>query len=231
MAGEVVDRDTPPDLQARLKHVAGLDISWVNETGGRADTSGVAVLVVLRFPSMELVYQDAVTFVSDVPYVSGYLGFRENPQFLRLWDRMLGAGQAVPGVVLVDGFGTLHPAQCGSACMFGLAAGVPTVGVGKTINLGGCSQSDKQIKQELVDSGRLELPLLNGRQVVGTAVRKTVQHRQPVYVSVGHRVSLATATSIVRACLVSKIPEPIRQADLISREHIRLQGRDGAGGK
>ena len=36
----------------------------------------------------------------------------------------------------------------------------------------------------------------------------------PVYVSVGHRISLETATQLVTACSVKRVPEPIRQVRL-----------------
>ena len=43
----------------------------------------------------------------------------------------------------------------------------------------------------------------------------------PVYVSVGHRISLASAGQLVRRCSRYRVPEPIRQADLRSRDLIR----------
>ena len=36
-------------------------------------------------------------------------------------------------VVMVDGFGILHPRQCGSASHLGVASGFPTIGVAKNI--------------------------------------------------------------------------------------------------
>lgn len=218
MRERVVARDVPEGLEGALTHIGGVDISWANDTSGQ----GWGVLVVLGYPSLEVVYQDSISVHTDVQYASGFLGFRETPHFLKLWERLVGNSRApVPGVVLVDGFGTLHPAGCGSACMLGIAIDTPTIGVGKSMNMGACSQSDKQIRSALVRSGQLQLPLMQGDQVVGTAVRKSLHHSRPVYVSVGHRVSLETAARVVSACLAHKIPEPIRQADLVSRDLVR----------
>lgn len=63
--------------------------------------------------------------------------------------------------------------------------------------------------------------------LLGAAV--SVAHKQrPVYVSVGHRVSLATAVRLVVACCRYRIPEPIRQADILSRAMLlRVAGGDG----
>jgi deoxyinosine 3'endonuclease (endonuclease V) len=37
----------------------------------------------------------------------------------------------------------------------------------------------------------------------------------------GHQVSLRTACAVVLACCQYRMPEPIRQADLLSREYVR----------
>ena len=44
---------------------------------------------------------------------------------------------------------------------------------------------------------------------------------RPVYVSVGHMMSLSTAVTLTKACSMSKIPEPVRMADVKSRQYIR----------
>ena len=43
----------------------------------------------------------------------------------------------------------------------------------------------------------------------------------PVIVSVGHGLGLRSALRLVRRCTRHRIPEPVRQADLQSREWIR----------
>lgn len=66
------------------------------------------------------------------------------------------------------------------------------------------------------------LPLLgrSGGGPLGMAVCKAGTSR-PVFVSVGHRLSLQTATQLVLTCSRHRVPEPIRQADLRSRAYIR----------
>ena len=44
---------------------------------------------------------------------------------------------------------------------------------------------------------------------------------KPIYVSVGHRVSLETATALCKACSLYRVPEPVRQADQLSRVFVR----------
>lgn len=43
------------------------------------------------------------------------------------------------------------------------------------------------------------------------ALRTSDDASNPVYVSVGHKVSLETATQLVIACSKKRVPEPVRQ--------------------
>ena len=47
---------------------------------------------------------------------------------------------------------------------------------------------------------------------------------KPVVVSVGHGVSLSSAVALVWRTCKHRIPEPVRQADLRSREWLRKHG-------
>ena len=59
--------------------------------------------------------------------------------------------------------------------------------------------------------------------VIGCSVRRSLQARQPLYVAVGHRVSLATTFEIVHGCYLHRIPEPIRQDGILARATVRLR--------
>ena len=62
---------------------------------------------------------------------------------------------------------------------------------------------------------------LQGR-VLGAAMKTSSESHNPVYVSVGSGLRLTTATTLVaRVCRV-RIPEPTRQADILTREFLRL---------
>ena len=68
----------------------------------------------------------------------------------------------------------------------------------------------------------LQLLLIgNSGEVLGIALRPRTDIKRPIYVSVGHRISLSTAVAVVQACCRHRVPEPIRQADIRSREHVR----------
>ena len=127
-----------------------------------------------------------------------------------------------PQLCLVDGFGTLHPRECGSASQLGVQTGIPTIGVAKTLLRQCCTVTETEVKDQLRQTGGVMIELCNAVGItVGCAVKRNVQARQPVYVSIGHKVSLKTACDIVLKCCLYRIPEPVRQADMLARELAR----------
>jgi len=114
-----------------------------------------------------------------------------------------------PDLLFVDGQGLAHPRRFGLACHLGLLAAVPTIGVAKSRLLG-------RYKPPGPDRGEWT-PLVEDGETVG-AVLRTRSHTRPVFVSVGHRISLRTAVDYVLRCAPAfRLPEPIRLADRLSR--------------
>ena len=102
---------------------------------------------------------------------------------------------------------------------------MPTIGVGKTLLRHSCSMSETEVKDHLWRTTQVMAELHNAAgSIVGCAVKRSLQARQPVYVSVGHKVSLKTASDIVHKCCLHRIPEPIRQADMLARVLARASG-------
>lgn len=197
---------------AQIRLVGGLDIQW--DTQGSA---GVGVLAIVSFPECQLVHIEVEHTATDIPWRSGFLGFRECPCYCNLL-RKIRHTNLEPQICLVDGFGILHPQGCGSASQLGVQCDFPTIGVAKSLLQPACNMNEKQVKSALDKEQKLVLNLENAAgQVVGCAVRQNLQIKQPVYVSVGHKINLSTACSIVQLCCKFRIPEPIRQADIIAR--------------
>ena len=99
---------------------------------------------------------------------------------------------------------------------------MPTVGVAKSLLRQCCTVTEAEVKDQLCQTGQVIAELHNAvGSTVGCAVRRNMQARQPVYVSVGHRISLETACAIVFKSCLHRIPEPIRQADILARELAR----------
>jgi deoxyribonuclease V len=178
-----------------VRHVAGIDVGF--EDDGAVTRAAVAVLTC---PGLELVDCAIARVPTRFPYVPGLLSFREIPAVLRALARL----KVRPDVLLCDGQGISHPRRVGLASHIGLCADLPSIGVAKTRLVGehGLVPNRKGAWTPLTDKG----------EIIG-AVLRTRKDVKPLFVSVGHRVSLDTALRQVMACVTRyRLPETTRWA-------------------
>lgn len=225
LKARVVDRDTEawqrdPSFSG-LQKVGGVDVSFVKGDSVRACAS----LVVLSYPELKVVYEDSRMVGLKAPYVSGFLAFREVPFLVELVQRLQEKEpDLMPQVVLVDGNGVLHQRGFGVACHLGVLTELPCIGVAKKLlQVDGLENNDlHKEKIVLLQAGGDTFPLIGSSgTVLGMALRSHDHSTKPLYVSVGHRISLEVAVRLTHHCCRFRIPEPIRQADIRSREYIR----------
>ena len=135
------------------------------------------------------------------PYVPGLLSFRETPVAVRALEKLENA----PDLILCDGQGIAHPRRFGIACHIGLITGVPSIGVAKSLLVG---------KYGALGEMRGSIaPLVYRNEEVGVVLR-TKNKVQPLYVSIGHKISLETAVRFVLDCAPKyRLPETTRLAD------------------
>ena len=202
-----------------IKYIGGVDISFDKNDPDRA----CAYLTVLDYLTLESVYENHRIVKLTVPYISGFLAFREVDHYLTLLNELMDRHpEFKPDVILVDGFGTLHHRGFGSASHLGVMIDIPTIGCGKTLMcLDGLDE--KQIKDQFkihhIDPMySLELRGLSN-VVHGIAIR-TKDSTNPIYISVGHKISLETSVAIVRKMCRYRIPEPIRLSDIRSKVYL-----------
>lgn len=183
----------------------GLDIQYAGNTAHVAGT-------LARWGGPVLGSWAGEIFV-DVPYVSGYFCFREGPPLLALIARLQEEGLPAPQLLLVDGHGLAHPRRFGAACWVGLATGLPTLGAAKDTLL--------RFEGELDEAQGSTVSVCLAEDEVGVVLRRRKGIR-PVYVSPGHRISLAEATRVVTG-LPSKfrIPDILRFPDQAARAHCK----------
>ena len=186
-------------LPRQIKTVAGVDVSYVGDVG-------VGSVAVLDYESLRLLESQVAGCHVKMPYIPTLLSFREIPPATAAIRKL----SIQPDVFLVDAQGYAHPYRCGFASHLGLALGKPTIGAAKSRLIGETAEIGGQTF--LVDRG----------EVIAEAVT-TKQGAKPIYVSIGHMVSLATAVKIVKHCSKTRIPEPTLQAHkLATKEKIRL---------
>ncbi|KAF7722218.1 hypothetical protein EC973_003538 [Apophysomyces ossiformis] len=207
-----------------LSYIGGVDLSFPQNDHEHA----VACLVVLSYPMLEVVYVDYLEITLHLPYIPGFLAFREVDPLLELLNRMKqDRPEIYPQILLVDGNGRLHPRTCGIACHLGVLADLPAIGVAKNflvIDDEGPLLQMRHVKVLVKElQGRGDRLILRGTSgtVYGAAVRTSISAPNPVFISQGHRISLDTAVRVVLATCRYRIPEPIRRADLDSRAYIR----------
>ena len=181
-----------PDV---LRRVAGADVSY--DRGGPILFAAVVVLDPATFEVIESV---GVQSRARFPYVPGYLSFREVPPLLEAFAKLT----RVPDLLVCDGQGRAHPRRFGLACHLGVLLDLPAIGCAKTRLVG--------THREPGPRRGAHVRLLEAGECVGEVVR-TREGVRPVYVSVGHRVSLPTARRLVlRLTRGYRLPEPTRAA-------------------
>ena len=163
----------------------------------------LSVFVVLKFPSLELVEKVYSYGSVDMPYVPGFLSFREAPNVVRAFAKL----RTMPDVIMVDGHGIAHPRRMGIAAHLGVLLDKPTFGVAKQKLTGTFVAPGPE-------RGQLS-PLTDPKtgELIGEVIRSK-NKVLPLFVSPGHRCDQATATRLTLACLRGyKLPEPTRLAD------------------
>jgi deoxyribonuclease V len=141
----------------------------------------------------------------DMPYVRGYLGFREG----RLTVEALEALEIVPALVFCDGHGVVHERGLGLASHVGVLLDVPTIGVPKTPfhsidHMPGPERGDFYVLTKEWGAQGVAIRLKSGSK--------------PVYVSPGHLTDLSSSIACALAFSSGRhrVPEPLAAAHTAS---------------
>ncbi|HNP70842.1 MAG TPA: deoxyribonuclease V [Kouleothrix sp.] len=185
-----------------IRTVAGVDAGYEDDPQA-PESHGVAraAVVVLEFPSLRPLDYAIARRPTAFPYVPGFLSFRETPAVLAALEAL----RVRPDLLICDGQGIAHPRRFGIACHIGLLADLPAIGCAKSLLTGRHGP--------LPDERGATVPLINRGEQIGVALRSRAGTK-PLYISIGHRISLPTAIEYVLACLTKyRLPETTRAAD------------------
>lgn len=196
LAHKVIRED---ELPAEIKTVAGIDLGYKTD-----EDKSRAVVAVLSFPELMLIETQEAILPIQFPYIPGLLSFREIPVLIEAVAKL----ENKPDIILYDGVGIAHPRRFGIASHVGVVTGIPTIGVAKSILIGkhGELGEKRGSTARMIDKG----------EHIGTALR-TKDNVKPVYVSIGHKISLKTSLKFVLACAQKyRLPETTRIADRLA---------------
>jgi deoxyribonuclease V len=195
LQGRLQGRVERADRVGDVRRIAGVDVGFEHE--GRITRAAVAVLA---FPSLALVETAIARVPTRFPYLPGLLSFREAPAVLAAFERLAGDVD----LILYDGQGIAHPRRFGIASHVGLLVDRPSIGVAKS----------RLVGEHRTPANRRGAwtPLVDAGETIG-AVLRTRAGVKPLYVSIGHRLSLETAVRWTMACCTKyRLPETTRHA-------------------
>lgn len=184
--------------------IAGVDVGF--EQSGQIARAAV---VLLAFPSLELLDYRIERLPVSMPYIPGLLSFRECPVILKT----LSALPHKPDLLVCDGQGIAHPRRFGVACHLGVLTGIPSIGVAKSRLCGHYAEpeEEKGSRSRLYDK----------EDIIGCVLRTRTAVR-PVFVSIGHKISLNSAVHYVMSSVTKyRLPETTRWADALASNRGR----------
>lgn len=200
LACEVRLEPLPAEGAGAPRLAAGVDLAY-DLAGTRAWAA--AVVMDERFTVLE---RRVVCGEPDMPYVRGYLGFREGRLTLAVLERL----GLTPDVVFLDGHGVVHERGLGLASHVGVLLDVASVGVPKTP----FHSIDHQPAH-----GRGSFYVLTKEWGAAGASIRLRDSSKAVYVSPGHRVDLGSAIALALRWSTGRhrVPEPLQAAHTLSR--------------
>ena len=193
LAKKVQTRDALPPT---VKYVAGADVAYNEQENWM-----VGAIVVLDMNNLSIVEQAYEIMPISFPYIPGLFSFREIPSLLAAYGKL----QQKPDLLVCDGHGIAHPKRCGMASHLGVELDLPSIGCAKSRLIGTYG--------ELGPLRGEHVPLMEEGEVLGSVLR-TQDGIRPLYVSIGHKISLPQARDwVLRLAPSYRQPETTRMAD------------------
>jgi len=191
---KIVRKDDDPPYSSPI--VTGVDVAYTEDLA-----AGCAV--VNNNYTKEILDSSSIIREIDSDYVPGFFQLREGPILIELIQNL-----ETHGTILVDGNGILHPRRFGLASYLGVKMDVQTIGVAKKLMFG-------EVGPRMGDSAEV----IQDKEVLGRVL--WLNGRKPIYVSIGHRISLDTAVRIVIESSRDGYPEALRQAHIMTKEVLK----------
>jgi len=197
LAQKVVEKD---DFPFPPQTVGGVDVAYIGNYA-------VAAAVVVEYDTLSVKEKSVSIVKVNFPYIPTLLSFRECYPMISAIKKL----KELPDIFMVDAQGRLHPFRLGAASHLGVVLNIPTIGIAKKLLCGSIGERKDNWA-----------PIYDKDEIIGAAVW-TKKNAKPIFVSIGHRVTLKTAIKItLNMCKKYKLPEPIRQAHITATLKKRL---------
>jgi deoxyribonuclease V len=184
-------------FEREISYICGVDVSYKKNIA-------YCSAAVIKKNTLELIECVKTKYAVEQPYIPGFFILREAKPIMGILNCLKTDFE----VLLIDGHGQLHPRRCGLACHIGVIIDMPTIGVAKSL-LCGNVREDQFIE-------------LDG-DILGFRIK--TECKKPIYVSVGHKICLESATEVIKRLVKNEewLPEPLRIADISSKDHLNFK--------
>lgn len=185
--------------QKKYSTFAGIDVAY-------RENQGYAACII--YDSTEKIIKESISIIDTItfPYRSTFFSFREGPIILKLLEKH---DVTKIDLLLLNGHGLMHP-RIGLASHIGYLLDIPTVGVATNYLTG-------SFEDKLLEKGDHH-EIFEDKKVIGLAY-KSQEKMKPIYVSVGHKISLFTAFKEVKKLILNeKLPIPLIEAHNLANQ-------------
>ena len=180
----------------KIKTVAGFDVAYPKNDFDEC----CGACVVMDYKTKEIIEKKTIFAKIFFPYIATYLSFRELPFIKKLVEIL----NTKPSILMLDGNGLLHPFGFGLASHVGVSLDIPSIGVAKSMLCG-------KLKNNTI--------LLNDK-IIGYILYTSKRAKKPVYVSLGHKISIETSLNIVKHFCKYRLPDPLRHAHVLAKTSL-----------
>lgn len=188
----------------KIENIAGVDVAYDKDSN-----QIVGALVLLDFKTLDVILEKTCVEEESFPYIPGLFSFRELPPLMRIIKQL----KFKPDLIVCDGHGYAHPQRFGLASHLGVITGIPTIGCAKRRLIGEYNEPDstRSSFSKLTENG----------ETIGSVLR-TQDNTKPVFVSIGHKISLSTSRDIIlKLCKKYRLPETTRMADQLVNKLLK----------
>jgi deoxyribonuclease V len=187
----------------RIEKILGVGIIF-----SQTDNKISVACVDFSFPQLEILDEIVEKGNYDFPYTPALFAFSVGPAILSVLNKI-----QKPDLVIFPGRGIDHPRKLGLASHLGVLLDIPTIACSKRALWKNCPDPS-------MEKGASAFMEDKNGKLTGAVVR-TKDKVRPIYVTVGHKISIQTAVKIILQCSKNyRIPEPLRYAHNLAKKRL-----------